>query len=203
MAPVPDITAQKAALRSTMRAALGAVSSEDARLWSGEIGSLLFARLASVRRVMLYWPIHAGSREVPMVEPDLRALVSSLLGSGVEVTLPRTDWASGNIEPRIVRQPHQELVPGRHGLSEPAPTCASPTRAPDVVVVPGLAFDGTGARLGRGAGFYDRFLGSLRQEHPGKALIIGVAFGLQIVERVPVEPGDQAVDEVWTERARL
>lgn len=203
MGSVPDISTQKATLRATMRAALGAVSADDARVWSGEIASLLFARLSSLRRIMLYWPINAGVRDVPMSEPDLRALVSSLLGSGMEITLPRTDWTTGRIDPRIIRQPHQELVPGRHGLSEPAPSCASPTLPPDAVVVPGLAFDACGSRLGRGAGFYDRFLEALRRDHPGKSVIIGVAFGRQVVERVPSEPSDQPVDEVWTERGRV
>lgn len=203
MGAAPDIPAQKAALRTTMRGALGAVTAEDARIWSGEIASLLFTRLSSLRRVMLYWPINAGVRDVPMSEPDLRALVSSLLGAGVEITLPRTDWAAGRIDPRIIRQPHQELVPGRHGLSEPASTCASPTLPPHAVVVPGLAFDATGSRLGRGAGFYDRFLDALRRDHPGKSLVIGVAFWMQIVDRVPMDASDQPVDEVWTERGRV
>ena len=203
MTRAPDIPAQKAALRERMRTALDAVSPDDARAWSGEIASLLFARLASRRRVMLFWPINAGVRDLPMAEPDLRALVSSLLGAGAEVSLPRTDWSTGAISPRVVRQPHTDLVPGRHGLSEPASTCAPITLPPEVVIAPGLAFDTCGGRLGRGRGFYDRFLSTLRREHPGKATVIGVCFGVQIVPAVPREPVDEAVDEVWTERGSL
>lgn len=203
MGAAPDIRTQKATLRATMRAALGAVSADDARVWSGEIASLLFGRLASTRRVMLYWPINAGVRDVAMVEPDLRALVSSLLGAGVEVSLPRTDWGNGTISARIVREPHTELAAGRFGLSEPLPTCAVITRAPDAVVVPGMAFDVEGWRLGRGKGLYDGFLRSLRAERPCVSRVIGVCFGLQVVDRVPHGEHDQRLDEVWTERGRL
>lgn len=199
----PDIPTQKRALREMMRARLAAISPDDARVWSGEIASLLHSRIAGARRALLYWPINAGIRTSPVAEADLRALVSSLVGAGVEVALPRTDWVAGVIEPRIIRQPHEDLVPGRHGLSEPAPRCAPQILPPDVVVAPGLAFDTSGGRLGRGAGFYDRFLARLRQDHPGRTTVIGACFGIQVIERVPREAWDQGADEIWTEAGRI
>ena len=65
----------------------------------------------------------------------------------------------------------------------------------DVILVPGLAFTGGGQRLGRGGGYYDRYLASL----PAKTLKIGVCFGFQIVGTLPTESHDQAVDAVATE----
>ena len=67
----------------------------------------------------------------------------------------------------------------------------------DVVVVPGVAFTADGRRLGQGGGWYDRFLARLRAE----AVTIGVAFEVQIVESLPTEPHDVAVDCVVTEAA--
>jgi 5-formyltetrahydrofolate cyclo-ligase len=67
------------------------------------------------------------------------------------------------------------------------------------ILVPGLAFTKTGQRLGRGGGFYDRYLASL----PAQTIKIGVCFGLQIVETLPIEPHDQRVHAVVTENGLL
>ena len=66
----------------------------------------------------------------------------------------------------------------------------------DLVVVPGLAFDSGGNRLGRGGGFYDRFLARLRRS----AVTIGLAFDLQIIDRVPADDRDFAVGTIVTDR---
>lgn len=64
----------------------------------------------------------------------------------------------------------------------------------DLVLVPGLAFDRFGGRLGRGKGFYDRFF----QKLPQKTVLVGLAFDEQLVERVPVEPHDRKMDFLLT-----
>ncbi|HEY8899777.1 MAG TPA: 5-formyltetrahydrofolate cyclo-ligase [Chthoniobacterales bacterium] len=90
-----------------------------------------------------------------------------------------------------------ELVPGAFGAREPiadAATLAKPGEA-DVVLVPGLAFDRDGGRLGRGGGFYDRFLA----DPAVRARRVAVAFADQIVERVPTEAHDVHVDAIVTE----
>jgi 5-formyltetrahydrofolate cyclo-ligase len=66
---------------------------------------------------------------------------------------------------------------------------------PDVVIVPGLAFTTGGDRLGQGGGWYDRFLSGARAD----CTTIGVAFDVQVVERLPVEPHDVPLDHVVTE----
>lgn len=92
------------------------------------------------------------------------------------------------------------LAPGAFGILEPNETLRSdPSRrvAPsefDVLLVPGLAFDANGGRLGRGAGYYDRFLPLL----PPKTRLFGLAFDEQIVAQVPTTPLDFAVDAVVT-----
>ena len=81
---------------------------------------------------------------------------------------------------------------GALGVSEPVGGTTAP--APDLVVVPGLAFDLTGARLGRGKGFYDRWLGA----NPA-VRTLGVCFKCQILERIPAEPHDVRVSAILTE----
>ncbi|MEM1333555.1 MAG: 5-formyltetrahydrofolate cyclo-ligase [Actinomycetota bacterium] len=80
---------------------------------------------------------------------------------------------------------------------DPTPTAGVPVAAswPDVILVPGLAFDRTGARLGQGGGWYDRLLA----ERAAGCLAVGLAFEEQWVERVPTDLHDQQVDVVVTD----
>ncbi len=80
------------------------------------------------------------------------------------------------------------LVVGTYGILEPPPEAEPAGCAFDIILVPGLAFDRQGGRLGRGSGFYDRFLATVR------GVRIGVCFDEQIVDEVPSEPHDSRVD---------
>jgi len=133
------------------------------------------------RAVAAFWPIPG--------EPDLRPLLTWLRKK------------SRLLLPRIVDQTlvfHQvedeiELIPGPHGTREPNPTLPrlDPTYI-DTILVPGLAFTEKGERLGRGGGFYDRFLSTLTE----RTRRIGIAFHCQISGFLPVEIHDQSVHEV-------
>jgi len=86
----------------------------------------------------------------------------------------------------LVRGPHGALIP-------PQPWEVADPRSLDCVLVPGVAFDLRGARLGRGAGFYDLLL-------PGvSGALIGVAYTLQVIENTPLEPHDVLMDGLVTE----
>ena len=89
------------------------------------------------------------------------------------------------------------LIEGRFEVMEPAPD--RPIVQPDLILVPLLAFDRRGHRLGFGAGFYDRTLAALRAARP-EVVAIGLAFACQEVEALPVEPHDQPLDGVASER---
>lgn len=95
----------------------------------------------------------------------------------------------------------EELRPGRFGILEPEPRLRDrPERKVlpgelDLLIVPGVAFDRTGGRLGHGMGFYDRLLSRIRPE----AAKIGLAFECQIVPAVPTEPHDVPLDTIITE----
>lgn len=86
-----------------------------------------------------------------------------------------------------------QLAPGSFGIDEPT-TAAVDTEVIDLFLVPGLAFDGRGHRLGFGKGFYDRALPPV-----GEALAVGVAYDWQIVDRVPVDDHDRRMDVVVTD----
>ena len=81
---------------------------------------------------------------------------------------------------------------GAHGVSEPVGGTAAPP--PDLVIVPGLAFDRAGVRLGRGKGYYDRWL----EANPA-VRTLGVCFKFQVLERIPAEPHDVCVNAILTE----
>jgi len=91
-----------------------------------------------------------------------------------------------------------ELRPGRLGILEPAASAPVRTLGPhDVVLVPGVAFDQQGHRLGRGAGCYDA---AFPPGAASPALLFGIAYEFQIVESVPHDSRDRRVDGIVTER---
>lgn len=100
-------------------------------------------------------------------------------------------------EPLVFRiwSPGEPLVPGAWDIPVPEP--AAPEVLPDVLLVPGLAFDRAGYRLGYGGGFYDRSLEKLRASKT--VVAIGVGYQAQMVEEVPRAPYDAPLDYVMTE----
>lgn len=93
------------------------------------------------------------------------------------------------------RNPDGYLQPGRFGVSEPpVPAAAGWSACPEVMIMPGLAFDLQGYRLGWGKGYYDRFLASL----PGLPILIGAAYDGQVLPEIPHEAHDYPVDWIVT-----
>jgi 5-formyltetrahydrofolate cyclo-ligase len=123
-------------------------------------------------------------------EIDLRPLLLALHARGHPIVLPET-LKRGN--PLIFRlwQPGDALVAERFGTMRPD----GEARAPDFLLVPLLAFDRRGNRLGYGAGYYDRTLATL----PGR-FRLGVAYAAQELDEVPAGPYDARLDAVATER---
>ena len=125
-------------------------------------------------------------------EPPTAALLSALVGRGVRLLLPvvgpagTLDWALGA----------GPLVPGPLGLLEPAGPRLGPAavREAGLVLVPALAVDRAGHRLGRGGGYYDRALATL----PRTTGLLAVVFDDELLDAVPVEPHDRDVDGALT-----
>ena len=133
-----------------------------------------------------YWPI--GD------EMDLRPLLERLDADGFPCALPVVGDRGAALTFRRWR-PGLELEEGPFGTRQPPGH--EPMVRPRVLVVPLLAFDDEGYRIGWGAGFYDRTLAHLRGLGP--VLAVGAAYALQKVERVPRGPSDQPLDWAVTE----
>ena len=128
-------------------------------------------------------------------EPDARPMALALHAAGVPLVLP-VDLSHGS--PLIFRRwtPGDRLAVGPLGIAEPLPEAAE--LEPDVLVVPLIAFDRRGHRIGYGAGNYDRTLSALRRRK--QVRVIGVAFGIQEERSIPNEPHDEPVDLILTDR---
>jgi 5-formyltetrahydrofolate cyclo-ligase len=143
----------------------------------------------NARTVCFFVGMDEEVNTVPMIEKSL--------SSGKRVLLPLSDLENKELKWYEVRDLRSELSSGALGILEPNAQAREADAADaECVVVPGLAFDSKNRRLGRGAGFYDRFLARL----PKRARKVGLAFSFQVLADVPHETHDHAVDEVLTER---
>jgi len=133
-------------------------------------------------------------------EWDTRLLLSEALARGKTVAAPRVNQERRMLEIHAVCDAAREIAPGYRGIPEPRADCPPVLPASiDWVLVPGVAFDAEGRRVGYGGGYYDRLLPLLDS---GVARVAG-AFELQLVERVPAAPHDTTVDAIVTERRTL
>jgi 5-formyltetrahydrofolate cyclo-ligase len=131
-------------------------------------------------------------------ELDTRGLLRRVVAGGRRLVLPRIQRAERRLALYEVRDLDADLRPGVWGIPEPAPDRCRPV-APDeidFVLVPGVVFDPEGGRIGYGAGYYDRLLGTWPRPVPP---LVAAAFELQVVPAVPVLPADRRVDLVVTE----
>ena len=172
--------------RAERRAALHA----ERGWWAAQVAMANLPPIEGSGVVAGYWPMRS--------EFDPRPLMRRFAGAGWRIALPVTParGVAAPLEFRLFRA-EAELVAHAFGMWEPHPS-ATVVR-PDVVIVPMLAFDRRGHRVGYGAGHYDRTLAGLRAERPVSA--IGLAFAGQEVEEAPITATDQPLDAILTERA--
>ena len=149
--------------------------------WSQAAVAALAGRIGDSKTVMAYWPL---SDEV-----DIRPLIDRLVAEGKTVVLPKV---TGDTTMTLHRYTSRaDLREGAFHIMEPSGEPFTDYAAIDVALIPGVAFDAAGRRLGRGRGYYDRFLRQLPC-----ARRVGVCFPFQRVAEVPAEPHDVSVDEV-------
>ncbi len=181
----------KAELRRRGRQSRERLSREEAGEKSRRIARKLLARPEYREAATVFCYISSGS------EAGTGEIVAAALQAGKTVAVPLVEEGRNSLRAVPVRDPERELAPGFRGIREPADR-ESPWIDPrelDLAVVPGTAFDRSGNRLGRGGGYYDRFLPRLRPGVPR----IGLAFECQLVERIAPDPHDAPVDLVITE----
>lgn len=185
-----DLEQAKRMLREQMKTRLTAIAPADAAAWSAQVcarivGSEIFRRAGVV---MLFASLPG--------EVDLRPVAAQTRRVGKRFCLPRADWAAKRIVPAIVSDMDRDLIQRQYGIREPAPDAvAVPVSEVGLVLVPGLAFDLAGNRLGRGAGFFDRFLAD--PALTGATCAAG--FDIQVINSVPANDRDIPIQWVATQ----
>ena len=177
---------RKRELRRGMQSRLEWQSQEAAKAASREVCALLMDAdpIARAGIVGLYASVQWEIDVMPLVE-DTRGMERAFV-------MPRWNSETTNYEFALFESLDQ-LRAGRFGIAEPS--SAAPRAdfgARDVVLVPGLAFSPSGARLGRGGGYYDRLLGDC------SAVKIGVCLDCQLIDGVPRDVWDQTMDFIAT-----
>jgi 5-formyltetrahydrofolate cyclo-ligase len=185
-----SLVRRKAALRAEQRRRRGAVAAHVGAAAAGAVADLVVRefRLPPGSIVSGYWPLAD--------EFDPRPTMDRLAGLGHPLALPRVQgW--GRALAFHAWRPGDPLHAGPFQVMQPSPD--APLVTPRILLVPLLAFDRMGRRLGYGAGYYDMVLRDLRARGPAP-FAIGVAFAAQEVDEVPTGPRDQTLDAVVTER---
>lgn len=155
-----------------------------------KLGELSFAvimqllkhpKLKQAQTIMLY---HSLPDEV-----CTHTLADSLLAIGKTIVMPRVT-GNATMELRMYSGP-KSLAVGAYGIMEPIGGVFNDYAAIDLAIIPGMAFDKEGNRLGRGKGYYDRFLPNI-----ANAYKIGLAFGFQMFSHIPTDSNDIKMNEV-------
>ncbi|MBU0759682.1 MAG: 5-formyltetrahydrofolate cyclo-ligase [Candidatus Omnitrophica bacterium] len=177
-------------LRKSMKKKLNKQTVSERRTKSRLIQNKLFRqdRFLSSKYVMLY--VSKGTGEV-----DTSPIIKKALNMGKKVVLPVTVVRERKIRPVRLRNPKQDFIRSQYGIYEPRESGRTrPIRIKDIdlVIVPGLAFDRHNNRLGRGQGYYDRFLKRLSGAVPK----IGLGFRFQLLKNIPTTANDVPLTRV-------
>jgi len=189
----PPDPSEKSVLRTRVRASLSRSKGDDLLDVGRRAATWLVAdpRFVRATRVGLFASLSD--------EPSSRPLFDVARAAGTPVLWPRC--IEGDRLEFARADAWNELRPGRYGVLEPTGAADDePFGELDLVIVPGVAFDRKGGRLGRGRGFYDRTFAHLgrRKDHVGPHLL-GFACEIQMVDHVPMESHDLPIDGVLTE----
>ncbi len=177
----------KGGLRQEVRERLDGMTSHQRAAASLQLCARLRQQAVwkSTNLILLFAPMSS--------EPDIWPLLEEALLACKSVALPRFSSATKTYLAARIQSPEHDLRSGQFGIQEPTEACAEfPLSRLDLVLVPGVAFDLQGHRLGRGKGYYDRLLADVR------GVKCGVAFDEQMVDAVPAGPHDVQVDCIVT-----
>lgn len=188
---VDPIAQAKISARAEARAARARCHKDAGQNAGAAIATHLLSLLPGLRPGLLTIAgYHAKGDEV-----DVLPALSALVAAGHSTALP---VVTGRAWPLVFRlwRPGHPLVPGAFRIMEPMGD--APLIQPDIVLVPLLAYDQAGYRLGYGGGFYDRTLEVLRAEAPTVA--VGIGYAGQGVDKLPIDAYDQRLDWIVTEQ---
>jgi len=182
---------EKAVLRKKLLKELRDQKEEDRLRRSTEIQRKLFAlpEFRKARQVLFYASFDG--------EVETGRMIRQAFGLGKRVALPTIVVKEKKIIPISVDNYEEDLETGPYGIQQPRPTSSRAVSLEeiDLAIVPGVAFDKSCNRLGRGEGYYDRFLKDLPPHIPS----VGLAFHFQVVDRLPHREHDVPVSLVLTD----
>jgi len=180
----------KKEIRKRVRLALAAIPpDEQARKSQAACESLLaLPEYRDAEAVMAYMPLGG--------ELDCTAVLKAALDAGKIVLVPRVLWHPHGLLVMRLHSLADRMEESSYGIREPVDGEPWPVNRIDFIVVPAMAFDRTGRRLGKGGGFYDRFLASAGLE----AVTCGLAFDEQVLEFVPTDEHDRNVNMLVTDK---
>ncbi|CAI8751972.1 5-formyltetrahydrofolate cyclo-ligase [Brevibacillus sp. IT-7CA2] len=189
-----DQKTNKKQLRSHILESRKSISAKEREQLSREVCNYLLSheRLADAKAIMAFHPF--GD------ELDILPFLHEAKKRGQDIWLPLTNVAERRLIPYRYTGTHM-LKQGVYGIWEPDPALAEEADVShlDAILVPGVAFDSKGGRMGYGGGYYDRFLATLKK----LPFLVGVGFSIQVVEHVPLESHDVLLDAVVTEKGLL
>jgi 5-formyltetrahydrofolate cyclo-ligase len=193
--PANNNTAIQHELRQLTRTRVAQITPEQRSALSAAVTDQLLSRpeWQRAQRILGYLPLKD--------ELDLSPVLESALAAGKTVALPRYlpdqgAYCAALITDHFATDNFSSLSPGAFGIPEPSASAAiMPLNQLDFVLVPGVAFDASGRRLGRGKGFYDRLLANVNN---ADCIKCGIAADEQIVTGIPAEPHDITMDFVLT-----
>jgi 5-formyltetrahydrofolate cyclo-ligase len=188
MAQSISVETAKAALRATAQSRRDALPADERKAAAETIAAQKFPLAISPGSIITgFMPLKSEINPLPLMQKMSEA--------GARLALPAI---AGRGKPLIMRawEFGAPLDRGQWGIREPKPD--APEVEPDILLVPLLAFDRAGYRLGYGAGYYDMTIRRLRALKPVTA--VGIAFAAQEVPKIPTTPRDERLDLVLTER---
>jgi 5-formyltetrahydrofolate cyclo-ligase len=187
-----EIKSAKEQIRKDVAKTLNGVTEKQRTEKTKAIESRLcgFANFLEARIVLLYI---GGDNEVRTKNILKRAYEFNKI-----VVLPAFDSDRLKVATLKVDHPDKDLLAGPRGVAQPNPARCKPVplQKIDIAIIPGLAFDEKGARIGSGHGYYDRFIPDL----PATTRKVALAFEEQIIPQVPTEPHDKHVDIIITDK---
>lgn len=188
----------KAYIRNEMEKKRNSLPSEQRKVWSES--ACAKAAILLERRSSAAFMVYVSFRS----ELDLSSLIEWGWRTGRDVIAPRCIASERTMTLHYLRS-WDDLMPGAYGIMEPNPDVTPPIDggyAPDVVFVPGLAFDRQGGRLGYGGGYYDRFAEALLSgaDVGARTLWLGISYEAQLIAEVPLEEHDLKINGMITEQ---
>lgn len=133
-------------------------------------------------------------------EINTQSIITKAIKEGKNIYVPRTEFSTKLMDAVKINN-FDKLIKSKYGILEPKED--EPFINPndlDLIVVPGVAFDKNGGRIGYGAGFYDRYFKKINYENKSKVMKLVLAYDFQLIDKVPTDKEDVSIDAIITEK---